>query len=68
MPRADELLHRDAALPHLPRTAAGISGLAFCHMMNLEPLGSNILAIFLATAYLAEKMSTILNLMSASHE
>ena len=29
-------------------------------MMKLEPLGRKILAIFLATAYLAEKMSTIL--------
>ena len=36
-------------------------------MMNLEPLGRKILAIFLATAYLGEKMSTIVNLMSAAH-
>ena len=57
----------DAAVPSLPRTAAVMSGLAFCHMMKLEPLGRKILAIFLATAYLAEKMSTILNLMSAAH-
>ena len=38
-----------------------------CHMMNLEPLGRKILAIFLATAYLGEKMSTIVKLMSAAH-
>ena len=35
-------------------------------MINLEPLGSNILAIFFAMAYLAGKMSTIVNLMSAA--
>ena len=31
-----------------------------CHMMKLDPLGRTFLAIFLAPAYLAEKMSTIL--------
>ena len=35
-------------------------------MINLEPLGSNILAIFFAMAYLAGKMSTIVNLMAAA--
>ena len=45
-----------------------LMSLASCHMMNLEPFGMTILAIFLATAYLAEKMSPILNLMSASQE
>ena len=36
-------------------------------MMNLEPLGRTILAIFLATVHLGKKMSRILNLMSAAH-
>ena len=45
-----------------------LMSLAVCHMMNLEPFGMTILDIFLATAYLAEKMSPILNLMSASQE
>ena len=35
-------------------------------MINLEPLGSNILAIFFAMAYLAGKMSAIVNLMAAA--
>ena len=36
-------------------------------MLELELLGRKILAMFLATAYLAEKMSTILVSMSAAH-
>ena len=31
-----------------------------CHMMKLEPLGRTILAIFLAPAYRAEKIFTML--------
>ena len=41
---------------------------SICRMMKLEPLGRRILAIFLAMAYLAEKMSTIVKRTSAARD